>query len=116
MTDNFKADIEQLNRLGTTVKTLAGQVGELKCGKGAVEPFNSGKPGGVMTAHEAAVTITKDLVHGALVASAETRLDGVSAVMAYTAKEYRTKDDSVRDQIQATLGQLSGPWISDVGK
>ncbi|MFI6867322.1 hypothetical protein [Nocardia sp. NPDC050406] len=113
MTDSFKADIDQLNRLGSTVKTLAGQVGALRCGKGAVEPFNSGKPGGVLTSHEAAVALTKDLVHGALVASAKTRLEGVADAMAYTAGQYRTKDDGVRDQIQATMGQLCGPWIPD---
>lgn len=114
MTDNFKADIDQLNSLGSSVRNLAGEVGSMKCGKGAVTPFNSGKPGGVMTSHEAAVTITTDLVHQALITSAKTRLTGVADAVTYAAGQYRGKDESFRDQLRATLEQISGPWISDV--
>ncbi|MGW4247764.1 hypothetical protein [Nocardia sp. NPDC004722] len=49
MTDSFKVDLEQLKNLSTTVEDLGRKVGAIRCDKGAVEAFNTGKPGGVMT-------------------------------------------------------------------
>lgn len=112
MTDTFRADLDQLNRLSTSIRDLARTVGEVKCEKGAVEAFNTGRPGGVMSAHEAAIAITKNVLHDALVTGAKARLEGVADAMSTTFKAYQARDERSRDDLVSALRQATGAWTS----
>ncbi len=116
MTDTFRADLDQLNRLSTSIRDLARTVGEVKCEKGAVEAFNTGKPGGVMSAHEAAIAITKNVLQDALVKGAKARLESVSDAMSTTFKAYQAKDEHSRNDLVAVLRQSTGAWTSGTGQ
>lgn len=112
MSDSFRADIDQLNQLSAKLRGLAQTTGQVRCGKGAVEAFNTGKPGGVMSSHEAAVAITKNVLHGALIEGAKARLEAVADAMSTTSKAYQARDERSRDELVAALRRSTGAWTS----
>ncbi|RJO76536.1 hypothetical protein D5S18_09570 [Nocardia panacis] len=116
MADSLKVDLDELNRLSDTVRDLAREAGEIKCAKGAVAAFGAGKPGGVMTSHEAAITLTKSLLHEALIPGAKARLAGISEAMSHAAKSYRGQDERFRDQLATTFRDDSGSWTAEAAK
>lgn len=112
MTGSMKADIDELNRLSSALKDLSREVGELSCGKGAVRAFGTGQPGGVLTSHETAVSITASLLHDALRTGAQARLTAVAEAMSYSATVFKDQDDSARDRLAALYGDTTGRWTS----
>ncbi|MGW5453075.1 MULTISPECIES: type VII secretion target [unclassified Nocardia] len=116
MADSLKADIDELNRLSGVVQGLAQEAGAVACGKGAVQAFGTGRPGGVMASHEKAITITTTLLHDALREGAEARLVSVAQAMSHTATTFKDQDESARDQLVALYNNTTGAWTSEAAQ
>ncbi|MFE5707494.1 hypothetical protein [Rhodococcus koreensis] len=107
----LKADLEQLDKLGGTLRALADEAGGLRTGP-AAGPFAS-TLGGVMSSVIEASGISADLVDAALVPAIKERLGETGDVMIHVAQEYRNQDESSADRFVAAYTNATGEWSGD---
>jgi hypothetical protein len=106
-----KADLEIMGKLATTLHGLAGEAGGLVAKDAwcpdANDPLESGADAG---------QITKELVFGALVATAKQRLDETGAVMADCVTEFATMEDGNVDVLVKAYNDATGAWTVEPAK
>lgn len=103
---SLAVDLEMLGKLATTLHGLAQEAGGIK----GENPPDAGTTDRLVAAN-AAASITTEVVIGALVAAAKTRLDETGSVMTDCATAFKNMDDSNADALVTAYNTGTGDWV-----
>lgn len=107
----FKADLEQLEKLGQVLHDLADQAAGYRTGP-AGGPFISG-PGGIMSSVSAASLISGDLIDRSLVPAIKERLGETGDVMVHVAREFKNQDEASAGKMADIYTHATGDWNAE---
>ncbi|MCX4092091.1 hypothetical protein [Nocardia sp. alder85J] len=105
-------DLDILGRLASTLHGFAQEVAAIKP-KDAPDPNTTGAQ---LVSVAGAGEITRELVYGALVATARQRLDETGTVMTACVTEFKNAEDSNYDDFVAAYNGGTGSWTAQPGE
>ncbi|MGC0366837.1 hypothetical protein ABH922_004821 [Rhodococcus sp. 27YEA15] len=104
----FKADVQELKRLGGVLQSLGQEAAGVRVGP-AAGPYLSG-PGGMLSSVLEASSISGDLIEGTLVPGLQERLSETGEVMIHLAHQFRDRDEQSAAEMARAFTEASGDW------
>ncbi len=106
----LKADLDRLETLGATLRSLAAEATALRTRVAAGAVCYA--PEFVMPSVLEASSITTDLIDSALTAAIGERLSETGEIMGHVAQQYRATEEASAASVAAAFTDATGDWTS----